>query len=237
MALLRLLEVARPASWLAAGVLVLGCTVGCTVVPNPDYEPELGGTGDTADDGVDATTGSSDDGTDTRSDLGAGESTTTDSTGGTVIECAADPEPPAQPCPESCDACDEGTCRIACTEPDACKNEVLACPDGWPCEVECADKHACQNATLLCPDAHACDVVCYGDHTCEGLTVACGDGMCGLDCGNEDSCKDAEVACGGDTSVTCTEEQEGLVAVASDRTPCACSVDDRCRPAGEGGGD
>ena len=228
----------------AAGLAVALLLVGCTVVPNPDYDADLGGSAGTTD-------GSSDAATDTDSGPGGGGETqstgstgspgspgsdeSTEGTGGTVIECAADPEPREQPCPAACDACEEGTCRIACVGDDTCKNEVVACPDGWPCEVTCADKHACQNATLLCPDAHACRVTCDGDHACERLALTCGDGTCDLDCGDEDTCKDAEVACGGDTSVTCGEHQNGLGLVESARTPCACAADDRCFENGEDG--
>ena len=84
-----------------------------------------------------------------------------------------------------CDDPDAATCTITCDDGDTdvglCKGAgtTLQCADDRDCDVVCSEPWACADATLNCPDnayadtPHACTVRCTGDaaHACSGLTI------------------------------------------------------------------
>ena len=185
--------------------------VGCSVVPNPDYEQAEGTTSDATTSGEESSTSGSDD-------------TPTD------FVCGFDEEPEALPCPPECDVCSGSVCRFDCLAEGDCRQAIVTCPDGWHCAVSCTGHHACERATIVCPAGERCEVACAGDRACERLALRCGGGTCGLACGEgPEACRDARMHCGtNDGVVACLEAQQGLVVEPDAMSGCGCAAEDAC---------
>ncbi len=117
-------------------------------------------------------------------------------------------------CPADCDACDEGTCKIACAPGSSCAQQTVTCPSGMDCAVECSGDAACRSATIIgprdrelvvaCDGAKSCDAAvldsgldlelsCKGDDACSNATLYCSSGACDWACTTTGSCEDIAV--------------------------------------------
>jgi hypothetical protein len=202
-----------------ASTLLLLFTTACVVVPNPEYDRDVGGGSDVGSSGI--ASGSS--GEDTLSSSAVEDSATS-------FACGVDEEPSAGPCPMECDRCEGNTCVFECAGIDACKDDTLRCPPDRPCAVACSDYHACDSVRVECPEAHSCSVDCAGERACEKLELRCRAGTCSLHCGTgPESCRNSRLQCQqNDGHVTCTERQEGLSVEADPMSSCDCTADEAC---------
>ena len=116
----------------------------------------------------------------------------------------------ASTCPAECDACTDGTCRIACAPGSSCARQIVSCPSGMDCEVTCTGDAACASATIVGPIGRALEVECSGvsscseivlnasrdlelscegDAACSSATLYCGSGTCDWACATAGSCE------------------------------------------------
>lgn len=112
-------------------------------------------------------------------------------------------------CPDACDSCGDGVCKIACEVGSACEEQTVACPPGMDCEVACTGDGACESSTIVgapgqalavrCEGASSCgDVVldsgrdleltCKGSAACQSATLHCSSGACDWACAAPGSC-------------------------------------------------
>lgn len=109
----------------------------------------------------------------------------------------------ANACPEACDSCDAGVCRIACGPGSSCESDAIACPPGMDCAVACEGDRACTSATIAGPEGYALAVACEGRSACAGTKVAAGLDVV-LHCEGASACDTASLQCGsGDCDWTC----------------------------------
>jgi hypothetical protein len=137
------------------------------------------------------------------------------------ISCA-DAVAPSVPliCPAECTGgCNAGTCRIACTGNDSCREQALVCPPGMDCEIACNGDHACEKARVQCGPLHACRIICMGEAACKETTLNCGAGSCDVDCRAEKACEKTDVNCG---SGACSIQGTGAKAACG--ASCACAT-------------
>lgn len=165
---------------------------------------------------------------------GTGEATSDDESesadetgGGEELLCQAGASPLGA-CPEVCDQCIDGECRIACQGND-CRDAEIECPFGWPCRILCADKHACRDSTLTCTGEWGCAVECLDHRACDEALVLCAGGPCRVLCSHPDKpCEDLELVCGSrDSQITCedAEHGHGPQAIPQPNSGCACTND------------
>ena len=147
-----------------------------------------------------------------------------DPTGPSPDQCAPEPVLGVGDCPAECTSCDGGRCLVDCGALD-CRNDSVACPDGWPCDFVCGADMACKGADLHCNADRDCTVDCQGKGACQNATVVCGSGTCVVTCGSQtDACRSLDVACGpADTRVICASASNVAVEPL-DASACACEA-------------
>jgi len=124
-------------------------------------------------------------------------------------------------CPEACSTCENGRCRIDCSD-GSCEEETVECPAGWPCDLVCTDNDSCREAEIVCPPDRDCTVECQAPNACRDASVTCGAGTCTLTCGSQKNvCDSLEVNCGGGgTTLTCEEPQNVDMDLAGSMCTC-----------------
>jgi hypothetical protein len=114
------------------------------------------------------------------------------------LTCNPVPLPLRHDCPEQCTGgCVLGVCKIACINPQQCKEQQLSCPEGMDCVLECSGEQACEKTRLACPAARfTCTTRCTAHQSCKDLVLQCSDGICSVFCGYESACEHTKVTCG-----------------------------------------
>ncbi|MBK8239141.1 MAG: hypothetical protein IPK74_26760 [Deltaproteobacteria bacterium] len=109
----------------------------------------------------------------------------------------------ASACPESCDRCEAGVCRIDCGPGSSCESDAIVCPPGMDCTVACEGDRACTSASIAGPEGYALAVACDGRSACAGTSVAAGLDV-ELRCEGASACDATNLRCGsGNCDWTC----------------------------------
>ena len=87
-----------------------------------------------------------------------------------------------QACPQLCNSCANGLCRIECDQTGDCSQVTLDCPEGWSCFINCSGRTSCANSIFLCAENAPCEVSCAGPSSCSSLVLDCGRDACKMVC-------------------------------------------------------
>lgn len=131
-------------------------------------------------------------------------------------------------CPAACTGgCAGSSCRIDCTDNDACKGMLIACPDGFDCDVLCSGDNSCKSATIVCPRDGSCSQRCTNPKdACTDATLQCGSGPCTMQCLEGKACSNTLVECGSNQcAATCGAEAKVPIFDCGDACDCSPCVE------------